>query len=226
MSDGGDGNTWDITIDVPDAPAEEAAPVAETDADRLSEAVQGTANALGSAKFEGITQDQQSAISDPLQQAGSGLLQMGMGGVDPRFEQFRQSQLSLLGTQQQQQQARQSEFFNRRGMSGSSAALNRQTNLGQQFGQQEASLSSQIGLQGIAQQQQNISQGAGLLGQSFGVQQAGVASRNAQTEQGLEALAAQVETLAIPEQLRIALLAAITSGTTIEPERQKFLGIF
>lgn len=134
--------------------------------------------------------------------AGEQLLASGLGtGIDPRFEAFRQSQLGLLHTQQQQQQARQSEFFTRRGIAGSSAQLNQQQQLGTQFGQQQQAVSSQLGLQGLAQQNQNV-------------------------EQGLEALAAQTETLSIPEQLSTARLAAANAGTTVSSPRQKFLGIF
>jgi hypothetical protein len=134
--------------------------------------------------------------------AGRQLLESGLGtGIDPRFEAFRQSQLGLLQTQQQQQRARQSEFFTRRGIAGSSAQLNQQQQLAQQFGQQQQQISSQLGLQGLAQQRQDV-------------------------EQGLEALAAQIETLSIPEQLRIAELAAEKAGTTVSSPRQKFLGIF
>ena len=172
-------------------------------------AVTTAATELGAAQFEGITSEDQTRIGDQLGAAGTSLLQSGLGtGIDPRFEAFRQSQIESLSTQQQQQQARQSEFFNRRGLGGSSAALNEQNKLGAQFGQQRQNLTSQIGLQGIAQQNQNLSQGSALLGQEFGLLGAGAASRNQAQEGRFNALAAQIETLQIPEQLKIQLLNA------------------
>ena len=105
---------------------------------------------------------------------------IGQGGADPRFAAFRQTQLDQLGRDQQGQQARQSEFFNRRGMGGSSAALNAQNRLSTQFGNQSQALSSQLGMQSLGRQDQALMQALGARGQQG---QLGIAGANLTAQQ-------------------------------------------
>lgn len=102
-------------------------------------------------------------------------------GIDPRFDEFRQNQLAQLNANEQRQQAGQSEFFNRRGLGGSSAALNAQNRVSGGFNKQRATLTSQLGLQQLGRQDDALIQqqslfgqqaqiGSGLIGQGAGFQ--------------------------------------------------------
>ena len=91
-------------------------------------------------------------------------------GVDPRFDALRQSQLAQLQSNQQQQQAQQDEFFGRRGLGGSSAALNAQNRLTGGFNQQRNALTANLGLQQLQRQDAALQNVAGLLGQRAGIE--------------------------------------------------------
>ena len=194
----------------------------------LIDAINAAAGRIGEAEFGAITPEQQAAATSQIggllsNLGGVGAQQQAIGlgqATDPRFEQFRTSQIGALSRTQQEQQARQSEFFNRRGIGGSSAALNQQNRLSTQFGEQQQALTSQIGLQEIANQQQALqtalgigTQQAGLVGQQFGINQAAVQSQNEAQKLALATEAARIETLSLPEQLRIAGIAAQNAGT-------------
>ena len=126
-------------------------------------------------------------------------------GTDPQFEAMRQAQLGQIDTNQQAQQAQQSEFFGRRGLGGSSAALNAQQRLAGGFDQQRQGLTAQLGMQQLGRQDNALQQLlglagteaqfgsglqgqlAGLLGQSAGLagSQAGIRSQQAGLQSGL-----------------------------------------
>jgi hypothetical protein len=206
------------------------------------------------AQFGAITPEQQAATNAQLggigtQLGGIGqnvggigqnvgsiaqrLSNIGESGIDPAFQQLAQAQIGQLDTQQQAQQATQSQQFSRQGLGLSSASINAQNNLANQFGQQKLNLQSQLGLQGLQRSdlatQQSLGafgQQAGLFGQQAGLvgQQAGIAqqqfgnigtqvgSANAAEEARLGALTAGIQNAAIPATLDIALTAAENAG--------------
>ncbi len=247
----------------------------------LEQVIQDVAGQLQSAEFESLTPEQQQATLQQFQELSQGLSGLrgqqaglvtesqALGGtladvaaqqrsiglgetVDPRFQAFRASQMESLAASQQAQQARQSEFFTRRGLGSSAAALNQQNVLAQQFGREEQAITGQLGLQELGAQQQAlqtslgigtqqagllgqqagfmgqqaglVGQQAGIAGQEFGVTQAGITSRNLAEQQRLEALAASIETLSLPEQLDIARTAAENAGKV--PEAAEDQGLF
>ena len=132
----------------------------------------------------------------------------GKDGGDPRFEAFKQSQLQQLASDQQGQQARQGEFFSRRGLGGSSAALNQQNKLSSSFGQQSQNLASQIGMQQLGRQDQALLNQQNIVGQRAGLTQLGAGLE----EQRLGQVTAGLENLTIGEQLSIGRLAAENAG--------------
>ena len=91
-------------------------------------------------------------------------------GVDPRFEQYRQAQLGLLGNQQQQQVGALQGGLARRGITGS-AGLNEVSKLNQGFNLQGQALSGQIGLQGLQRSDQALQDSLGA--RSAAITQAG-----------------------------------------------------
>ena len=118
-------------------------------------------------------------------------------GEDPRFEALRQAQLGQLDSNQQAQQAQQAGFFGRRGLGGSSAALNAQQQLAGGFDAQRNTLTAQLGMQQLGRQDQALQQllginaqqaqfGAGLEGQRAGItgQQAGLQQQQLQNRLG------------------------------------------
>ena len=107
-------------------------------------------------------------------------------GVDPLFDQYRQAQLGLLGSQQAQQVGALQGGLSRRGITGS-AALNEVNKLNQGFNQQGQVLSSQIGLQGLGRSDQSL-------------------------QDSLAARAAAITQAGYPAALDIAGLAAANAG--------------
>ena len=108
-------------------------------------------------------------------------------GVDPAFETFRQMRMTGLEDAQQRQLGQQGEFFARRGLAGSSSALNAQNRLGDQFTQQSGDLASQLGLQQLQRGDTNLMNAAQLRQAAAGLygQQAGLTGQQAQLQAGL-----------------------------------------
>ncbi len=102
-----------------------------------------------------------------LQQNLRGVLE---GGNDPRFEAFRQAQNEQLLEEQERQQAQTSDFFGRRGIGGSSAALTELQNQGTGFAQQRRQLGAQLGLQQLGRQDTALQQLLGAAGQRAGIE--------------------------------------------------------
>ncbi len=99
---------------------------------------------------------------------GQTLIDRGLGAADPRFEAFRQAQLGLFGSQRDQALNATRGALSRRGITGS-VGLNQLARQSEQFDQREGVVSGRIGLQSLANQQQNLETGFGL--QSIGLQQ-------------------------------------------------------
>lgn len=194
--------------------------------DQINNTEDPTAKAALQAKFDSQANSGIQATNSALNSLGgsvggiaSRLNAIGQSGIDPAFDKLRNAQLAQLDSQQAAQQRNQSDFFSRRGISGSSAALNAQNNLSNQFGQQGQLLTSQLGLQGLQRadmaNQQALSaygQQAGLTQQQFGNYQAGVQSGNQQEELTLNALTAGIQNESLPLALKIAKTAADNQG--------------
>jgi len=133
------------------------------------------------------------------------------GGADPRFEAYKTAQLQQLAADQQAQQARQSEFFSRRGLGGSSAALNQMNRLETGFGQQKQNLAATIGMQQLGRQDQALLNQQNILGQRAGLAQL----MGGLEETRLGQVTAGLENLTIGEQLAIARLAAENAGQNV-----------
>ncbi len=106
-------------------------------------------------------------------------------GVDPRFEQYRQAQLGLLGNQQASQVGALQSGLARRGITGS-AGINEINKVNQGFNLQGQALSGQIGLQGLQRSDQALQDSLGArsaaitqAGFPAGLDIAGVAAQNA-----------------------------------------------
>ena len=146
------------------------------------------------AAMQGYAPQQQYALAGQLGALGQNTLgqlsnvqnQYGqmINGVDPRFEALRQSQFNQLNTDQQNQQAQTSEFFNRRGLGDTSAALNELNKLGSGFSQQRQNLTAQLNMDQLQRQDQALANygnlaaqqgqiGSGFLGQQAGLYQGG-----------------------------------------------------
>lgn len=127
--------------------------------------------------------------------AGSGLVQVDpatgqLTGGDTAFRQAAQAQLAQQQFSQQQQLGSQQTQLSRRGLGGSSAALNAQNQIQTQFGLQQQSLLGQLGAQQLARQDQARAMQGQLLGQQgsligqqgqFTAQQAALAGQQAGT---------------------------------------------
>lgn len=154
---------------------------------------------------------------------------IGRGGGDPRFDAFKTAQLGQLETDQQRQEALTSNFFSRRGLGGSSAALNALNNVGTQYGQQRQNMNASLGLQQLGRQDQALTTAAGLYGTQFGLEQ-GRYSQIGQLglaqgrfglqaeEQDLSAITAGLENLTLPYTLETERQAAGTETVQLQQE--------
>jgi hypothetical protein len=194
----------------------------------------GIANQLAGLSPAGLGQAQQqtSNIAQTLQGIGA-------GSADPRFEAYRQAQLSLLENQRQGQLGQASESLSRRGLGGSAAELNAGSAINDQYNQQAQSLSSQLGLQSLGRQDAALQGALGaygqsanlglagtqaqsaLLGQQAGLNQQNLANTLAQIQAAnqaksgnLEALTAGLQNLTAPYALETARTAAMNLGKT------------
>jgi hypothetical protein len=154
---------------------------------------------------------------------------IGMGGADPRFAAFRDAQMAQLGSQEAAAQQRESTFFGRRGLGGSSAALNQAGKTQAGFDQRRTALEAGLGMQQMGRQDQALMQAAGLFGQQAGIQSEGtqlgfnidtgiINAANQAQLLGLESKAAGIETASLPTQLDIAALAAANAGRQPTPQ--------
>jgi hypothetical protein len=164
-------------------------------------------------------------ITGQLGALGEQFRGISSGAEDPAFEAYRQAQLGLLAGQEQQQRGAASEFFQRRGLTGS-AELDRLASIESQFGQQARGLSSQIGLQSLQRREQARQGLAGVLGQQTGVYgqaaglQQGIAGlgfqsqeqKNLAEQSRIEALVARLETAGIPSELLLQLFGTKVAG--------------
>jgi len=121
-------------------------------------------------------------------------------GDDPRFAAFQEAQLAQLGAQREGAANQQNTTLGRQGIGGS-VALNEQNALAENYDLREQSLTSGLGLQQMARQDQALAGQAGIIGQQGGL-------LGAQT--GMGQLGVQNE-LAIPT-LNIANTAANNQG--------------
>jgi len=147
-------------------------------------------------------------------------------GGDPRFNQAAQAQLNSLAAAQQAQSAQQSNFFARRGLEGSSAALNAQNQLSTQFGNQAQGVIGQLGLQQLGRQDAARAGAAGIIGQQAGLTQAqgaltqaqaglgfqGATQQNAATQQGLDNQTVALQNLLAEPTIQVAATAAENAG--------------
>ena len=169
---------------------------------------------------------------------------------DPRFQDYRDSFFNeevdpntglkgtgLFDTQRRDIQDSTNSFFNRRGIGGSSGALNAIANINTEFNQQERAFSADLGLKELGRQDkalldlsglnqtlqgintQNINTSAGLIGQEASLGQVPVTNNltfdqadNVVTGQKLDALSAGLTNLTVPETLNISKTAALTGG--------------
>ena len=176
----------------------------------LLDAIRAAAGEFGDAEFEGYSGEGQPSLTP----AASQLLSFGTGQTqDPRFQAYKDATLSALDTTQTQRKQEASNYFTRRGISGSSAEFNELEDVKQQLSQEKQSTVSGLGLQEFNAQNQALGLGANLVGQQQGMDLAGIESRNTAEQSRLLALAAGVETLALPDQLAISALAAKNAGT-------------
>jgi hypothetical protein len=178
----------------------------------LIEAINEAAERFGAARFEGLRgRGGVPSLNPAIRQ----LLGFGTGRrEDPRFEAQRAAQLSSLERGQRQQRASQSEFLSRRGIGQSSAAaLNEARRLEESLAGQRQTTTAQLGMQEFGAQQAALAQGANLATTEQGLQLGGIQSRNLAQQANLAALAASIETLSLPDQLRIAEIAAKNAGT-------------
>ena len=93
--------------------------------------------------------------------------QQQAGGQDPRFAAFRDAQLNQLRGQEERALGRESEFFGRRGLGGTSAALNQQAKTSQGFDERASTLGAQLDLQALQNQQGQQGQLGNLLASQF-----------------------------------------------------------
>lgn len=147
-------------------------------------------------------------IADVLEQRGRGIAPR-----DPAFERFRESQFDVFESGAEQQRARAASDLARRGLGGSSTALNQLSGIDERLGRQRSALDAQLGLQELQRQDQSLLQSAGVLGQAGAAEQARLGSVTA----GLENL------LAIPS-LQVSQQAAELAGRIPQERQPGFLG--
>jgi len=96
----------------------------------------------------------------------AGYLQnIGTGQVDPRYQAVADAQIAQIAQQQKERQMAQDEFFSRRGISGTSAALNAQNRLASQFDLEKQSAQSNLALQGLQRGDVALQNALGARGQ-------------------------------------------------------------
>ena len=88
------------------------------------------------------------------------------GTDDAAFGDYRKAVLGQLTAEEQKQQAQQSEFFGRGGLGGSSAELNANRTLAGELGRNRATVTSEIGLQGLARKDSYFDKAMGASAQS------------------------------------------------------------
>ena len=133
------------------------------------------------------------------------------GENDSQFNAFRDAQINLLESQKQQQLGSTSEFFQRRGVTGS-AELNQLRGVENQYGGQQQALTSQIGLQKLQRQDQGRAGVLSSISQSSALGLQGQQQQNAASQSEFEAEIARLETAGIPSSLLLKLLAIQQTG--------------
>ena len=168
--------------------------------------------------FSGNIANQAGGIRD----IGHQFRDIGMGGADPRFAAYQQSQFDVLRANELGQLGQTADFFTRRGGGNSTAALNALGRVSGGFDTQRQGLSGQIGMQQMQRQDQSLLSAAGLYGQAgntFG--QAGVARG-----QELDARQAALQNMLGQPELLIALMAAQNAGKGTDGGSGGLLGNF
>ena len=105
--------------------------------------------------------------------------------VDPRFATFEQARRANLEAEELKQRGQISNFFSRRGLGGTGAALTAENNTVDAFGRQRDELNAGLGLQQLSRQDQALQSIAALTGQTAGLKTTGFNSQ----QQGLSTLA-------------------------------------
>lgn len=137
---------------------------------------------------------------------------IGLGGTDPRFRSFAESQFNVFESGAQQQRQNLANELGRRGLLNSSVGLTQLGNVDAGLSQQRQQLASQLGLQQLGRQDQALQQSLGALGQAAALQDLQLGARSA----GLENILA-------PASLSVSETAAANAGR-LPPQRQP--GVF
>ena len=123
------------------------------------------------------------AIGDYFSEAAR-LRGVGTGASDPAFAAYQTSQNAQLNANQNAETQQQAEFFNRRGMSDSSAALNQQNKTAASYDLQRSSLASSLGLADLSRKDD-------AMASAMNVEGAGVSLAAKPAELSIAELAAQ-----------------------------------
>lgn len=147
-------------------------------------------------------------IADVLEQRGRGIAPR-----DPAFERFQEAQFNVFEQGAEEQRRNVASELSRRGLGGSSTAINALGRVDERLAGQRAALGGQLGIQELQRQDQALLQAAGVLGQA-----------GAARDLELSARAAGLENLLAGPALQVSRQAAIAAGRLPQERQPGILG--